>query len=62
MIVNATVLSQSFDRQALRDKLESTVFDEISGAYVFSTIAHGGVQPDTLAVFGLNPSGWIQVT
>ncbi len=62
MIVNAAVLCQSFDRQALRDKLESTIFDEISGAYVFSTISHGGVQPDTLAVFGLNSSGWIQVT
>jgi branched-chain amino acid transport system substrate-binding protein len=62
IIVNAATLAQSFDRSVIRDKIESTTFAEISGAYVFNTMAHGGVQNDALAVFQLVPTGWIQVS
>jgi branched-chain amino acid transport system substrate-binding protein len=62
IIVNAATLCQSFDRTAIRDKMEATTYAEISGTYVFNTTSHGGVQNDSLTVFQLERSGWIQVS
>ncbi len=62
IVVNAATLAQSFDRAAIQKQMESNTFTEISGAYVFSSTSHGGVQADSLAVFQLKPTGWIQVS
>jgi len=47
----------------IRNELESTPFDGLAGAYVFSTASHGGVQADALALFSLQRNGgWLQIT
>ena len=61
LIVNAATLARSFDRTAIRDALESTPYEEIAGSYVFSSIDHGGVQSDSLAILQITPSGWLQI-
>jgi branched-chain amino acid transport system substrate-binding protein len=62
IIINSAILCQSFDRSAMRDKIETNTFDGISGSYEFTTTAHGGVKGDSLATFRLATSGWIQIT
>ncbi len=45
-------------RLRLRNGLESAPFYLLGGAYTFSTINHGGVEPDQLSVLQLEASGW----
>jgi branched-chain amino acid transport system substrate-binding protein len=61
LIVNAATVAQSFDQTAIRDALESRPYEEIAGTYVFSSIDHGGVQSDSLAILQITPSGWLQI-
>jgi branched-chain amino acid transport system substrate-binding protein len=46
----------------IRNELESTPYDGLAGAYVFSTVSHGGVQSDSLALFALQHGNWIQAS
>jgi branched-chain amino acid transport system substrate-binding protein len=62
LIVNAAQTSGSTDRKALREALESGVFEGLAGTYAFNTIYHGGVDADMLAVFAIKPSGWLEIT
>ena len=62
LIVNAAQTCGSIDRQQLRGAMENGVYDGLAGSYAFNTIAHGGVDPDMLAVFAIKPSGWLEVT
>jgi branched-chain amino acid transport system substrate-binding protein len=45
-------------RLRLRNGLESAPFYLLGGSYTFSTINHGGVEPDQLAVLRLDAAGW----
>jgi branched-chain amino acid transport system substrate-binding protein len=45
-------------RLRLRNGLEAAPFYLLGGAYRFSTINHGGVEPDQLTVLRLAASGW----
>ncbi len=48
-------------RVRLRNGLERAPFYLLGGAYTFSTINHGGVGPDQLAVLRLNNGGWTRI-
>jgi len=42
----------------IRNALESFPFSGLAGTYSFSTINHGGVDPDLLTLFRLDMAGW----
>jgi branched-chain amino acid transport system substrate-binding protein len=47
----------------IRNELEASPFDELAGAYVFSTAQHGGMQPEGLALFSLERNGgWLELS
>jgi branched-chain amino acid transport system substrate-binding protein len=45
----------------VRNGLESTPFDGLAGEYKFQTINHGGLQDDSLKLFKIEQSGWVQI-
>jgi branched-chain amino acid transport system substrate-binding protein len=49
-------------RLRVRDELEATPYDGLAGQYIFSTISHGGVEPDSLSLFQMRPSDWVKVS
>jgi branched-chain amino acid transport system substrate-binding protein len=62
LLVGAAVRANSTNRLRIRNGLESTPFDGLAGGYVFSTIQHGGVQHDSLRLFEIEQSGWVQLS
>ncbi len=52
----------SSDHLKIRNGLESIPFDGLAGSYKFSTIDHGGVQADSLRLFKIDPTGWVQLS
>jgi branched-chain amino acid transport system substrate-binding protein len=48
-------------RLRVRNELESKPFYLLGGSYTFSTINHGGVQPDELTLLQLSATGWTLV-
>jgi branched-chain amino acid transport system substrate-binding protein len=62
LLAGAASRAGSSDRLRIRNGLESTPFDGLAGGYVFSTIQHGGVQHDSLRVFEIEQSGWVQLS
>jgi branched-chain amino acid transport system substrate-binding protein len=60
LLVAAAGLGNSSARLRIRNELESTPFEGLAGGYVFSTIQHGGVRPDSLGLYQLGRSGWGQ--
>jgi branched-chain amino acid transport system substrate-binding protein len=48
-------------RLRVRDELEAAPYDGLAGQYIFSTISHGGVQPDSLSLFQMRPADWVKV-
>jgi branched-chain amino acid transport system substrate-binding protein len=58
MIGTAAERTTDPTRLRLRNGLESAPFYLLGGSYTFSTINHGGVEPDQLAVLRLDPAGW----
>lgn len=62
LLVAAAVAGNTFDRIGLRDALETLTYDGLAGTYAFNTINHGGVEGDSLGLFAIRPSGWLEVT
>jgi branched-chain amino acid transport system substrate-binding protein len=52
--------SGSSNHLKIRNGLESIPFDGLAGSYKFSTIDHGGVQADSLRIFEIDHTGWVQ--
>ena len=48
-------------RLRIRNGLESAPLYQLAGSYMFSTINHGGVLPDQLALLRLSATGWERV-
>jgi branched-chain amino acid transport system substrate-binding protein len=61
LLVTAAGLGNSGARPRIRNELESTPFEGLAGGYVFSTVRHGGVQPDALGLYQLGQAGWLSV-
>jgi branched-chain amino acid transport system substrate-binding protein len=53
--------SASSDHLKIRNGLESVPFNGLAGGYQFSTINHGGVQADSLRLFSIDPTGWLEL-
>ncbi len=62
LLAGAAARANSVNRLRIRNGLESTPFDGLAGGYVFSTIQHGGVQHDSLRLFEIEQSGWVQLS
>jgi hypothetical protein len=58
LIATAAGRTSEPTRLRVRNGLESAPFALYGGAYTFSTINHGGVEANQLAVLQLLPSGW----
>jgi branched-chain amino acid transport system substrate-binding protein len=48
-------------RLRIRDELEAAPYDGLAGQYIFSTISHGGVEPDSLSLFQTRRADWVRV-
>jgi branched-chain amino acid transport system substrate-binding protein len=60
LIVNAARLARSVDHGRLRVFLETQVTEGIAGSYQFAPISHGGMEPDSLAVFTVSQGSWVK--
>lgn len=49
-------------RLRIRDELEAAPYDGLAGQYIFSTIAHGGVEKESLAIFQMRGSDWLKIS
>jgi branched-chain amino acid transport system substrate-binding protein len=58
LIANAARMGRSADRGRIRVYLETQVAEGIAGSYSFAPISHGGMEPDSLAVFTIAQGSW----
>lgn len=62
LIANAARLADSRDRGRLRAYLESQPNEGIVGAYAFTPIRHGGMEPDSLGIFTVSQGMWTRIS
>ncbi|HEY2670740.1 MAG TPA: ABC transporter substrate-binding protein [Rugosimonospora sp.] len=62
VLTSAVSRAASTNHLKIRNGLESIPFDGLAGEYKFQTIAHGGLQDDSLQLFEIEQSGWVQLT
>jgi branched-chain amino acid transport system substrate-binding protein len=62
VLAGAVSAAGSTNHLKIRNGLESIPFDGLAGEYEFQTIDHGGVQGDSLELFEIEQSGWVQLT
>jgi branched-chain amino acid transport system substrate-binding protein len=62
VLAGAISAAASTDHLKVRNGLESVPFDGLAGEYKFQTINHGGLQDDSLKLFGVQQSGWVQLS
>jgi branched-chain amino acid transport system substrate-binding protein len=62
VLTSAVSRAASTNHLKIRNGLESIPFDGLAGEYKFQTIAHGGLQADSLQLFEIEQSGWVQLT
>ena len=60
LIANAARLGRSVDRGRIRVYLETQISEGIAGSYDFQPISHGGMTPDSLAIFQVNGGSWVR--
>jgi branched-chain amino acid transport system substrate-binding protein len=62
LIADAARRGKSVDRGRIRAYLATQVTEGIAGAYSFSPIRHGGMEPDSLGVFTVASGAWSRVS
>ncbi|WP_412539476.1 ABC transporter substrate-binding protein [Longispora sp. K20-0274] len=61
-LVAGAIGTAGTDHGAIRDVLEHTTHYGIAGNYSFTSSDHGGMRPDTLALFVVRDGGWARAT
>jgi branched-chain amino acid transport system substrate-binding protein len=59
MIARAVTTSRSTEPERIRDAVESTPFEGLTGSFRFSPTYHGGVDPSALAVLTVRNGQWV---
>jgi branched-chain amino acid transport system substrate-binding protein len=60
LLVGGARRAASSNHLKIRNGLESVPFDGLAGSYTFSTIDHGGVESDSLRLFRIDRTGWVE--
>jgi branched-chain amino acid transport system substrate-binding protein len=60
LIANAARLGRSVDRGRIRVYMENLVTEGIAGSYDFQPLYHGGMTPDSLAIFEVTGGAWVR--
>ncbi|GIG56112.1 branched-chain amino acid ABC transporter substrate-binding protein [Longispora fulva] len=58
LVTEAIASAGGTERDRIRDMLEHTTYYGIAGNYSFTSSNHGGMRPDTLALFVVRNGGW----
>jgi ABC-type branched-chain amino acid transport systems, periplasmic component len=62
LIADAARLAKSVDRGRIRAYLATLVTEGLAGSYSFSSMRHGGMEPDSLGVFTVASGAWSRVS
>ncbi|MFE9688903.1 ABC transporter substrate-binding protein [Micromonospora sp. NPDC005806] len=58
LLASSARMATSLDRGRLRAYLQTQVLEGIAGAYAYAPIRHGGMEPDSLAVYQVKQGSW----